>query len=349
MGREQICTCQNSSAHRNKVCTWQKFLVRAVRATDFRYGAATVAPVSGLRPVRRGSGHAVYWRGTRSTPSVLFLRSTSMDRLAAMEAFVLVVDTGSFSAAGRRLNVGQPAVSKLVAQLEERLGVKLLVRTTRGLTATEAGLNYYERARRSIEEAEEAELAARGAGSSLTGKLRVSAAVTFTRIHLMPRLPEFLARHPGLEIDFVLDDRNVDLVQEGIDVGLRMGRLGDSSLAARRIASVRHVVVGTPAYFARAGEPTAPGELSAHQAVIYAQKGGRAAVFAGAGIAIASEWMFAPEILDGTVKAVLQNWELPRIDFWAVFPAGRMATSKARTFVSFVQEILNPLSSGANR
>jgi DNA-binding transcriptional LysR family regulator len=117
-----------------------------------------------------------------------------MDRLAAMEAFVLVVDTGSFSAAGRRLHVGQPAVSKLVAQLEERLGVKLLVRTTRGLTATEAGLNYYERARRSIEEAEEAELAARGAGSSLTGKLRVSAAVTFTRIHLMPRLPEFLAR-----------------------------------------------------------------------------------------------------------------------------------------------------------
>ena len=297
-----------------------------------------------------------------------------MDRLVAMEAFVLVVDTGSFSAAARRLHVGQPAVSKLVAQLEERLGVKLLVRTTRGLTATEAGLNYYERARRSIEEADEAELAARGAGSSLTGKLRVSAAVTFARIHLMPRLPEFLARHPGLEIDFVLDDRNVDLVQEGIDVGLRMGRLADSSLTARRIASVRHVVVGTPAYFARASEPTAPAELSAHQAVIYAQKGGgaawifrrdgveisvtlegrlrisaaegvRAAVFAGAGIAIASEWMFAPEIVDGTVKAVLQNWELPYIDLWAVFPAGRTATTKARTFVSFVQEILNPSSS----
>jgi DNA-binding transcriptional LysR family regulator len=116
--------------------------------------------------------------------------------MAAMETFVLVVDTGSFSAAARRLNVGQPAVSKLVAQLEERLGVKLLVRTTRGLTATEAGLSYYERARRSIEEADEAELAARGAGASFTGKLRVAAAVTFARIHLMPRLPEFLDR-PG--------------------------------------------------------------------------------------------------------------------------------------------------------
>jgi DNA-binding transcriptional LysR family regulator len=130
-----------------------------------------------------------------------------MDRLAAMEAFVLVVDSGSFSAAARRLDVGQPAVSKLVAQLEERLGVKLLVRTTHGLTATEAGLNYYERARRSLQEAEEAELAARGAGSGLSGRLRVTAAVTFARIHLMPRLPEFLARHPDLEVDILLDDR----------------------------------------------------------------------------------------------------------------------------------------------
>src|ERR1700745_3878046 len=184
-----------------------------------------------------------------------------MDRMAAMEAFVLVVDTGSFSAAARRLNVGQPAISKLVAQLEERLGVKLLVRTTRGLTATEAGLNYYERARRSIEEADEAETAARGAGSSLTGKLRVSAAVTFARIHVMPRLPEFLARHPDLEIEVVLNDRNIDLVQEGIDVALRMGRLVDSTLTARRIASGRHAVLGTPRYFSRVGEPGAPGDL----------------------------------------------------------------------------------------
>src|SRR6202022_3947560 len=110
-----------------------------------------------------------------------------MDRMAAMEAFVLVVDTGSFSAAARRLNVGQPAVSKLVAQLEEWLGGKLLGRTTRGLVASEAGPNSCERARRSIEEADEAESAARGAGSNLTGRLRICGAVTFARIHLMPR------------------------------------------------------------------------------------------------------------------------------------------------------------------
>jgi DNA-binding transcriptional LysR family regulator len=247
-----------------------------------------------------------------------------MDRMAAMEAFVLVVDTGSFSAAARRLNVGQPAVSKMVAQLEDRLGIKLLMRTTRGLTATEAGLNYYERARRSIEGADEAELDARGAGSGLTGRLRISAAVTFARIHLMPHLPEFLAQHPGLEVDVVLDDRNIDLVHEGIDVALRMGRLTDSTLTARRIASGRQVVLASPAYFARVGEPATP----------------RAAVLADAGIAVASEWMFAPEIADGTVKAVLQDWELPRIDLWAVFPAGRTATAKARTFTQFVQDVM---------
>jgi DNA-binding transcriptional LysR family regulator len=301
----------------------------------------------------------------------------SMDRLAAMEAFVLVVDTGSFSAAARRLNVGQPAVSKLVAQLEDRLGVKLLVRTTHGLTATEAGLNYYERARRSIEEADEAELAARGAGSGLTGRLRVCAAVTFARIHLMPRIPEFLARHPDLEMEVVLDDRNVDLVQEGIDVALRMGRLADSTLTARRIASGLQAVLGTSAYFARAGEPTAPGDLIGHEAVIYAQRGGgaiwtfrrdgaelavtlkgrlrvtaaegvRAAVLANAGIAIASEWMFAPEIADGTVKAVLRDWELPGIDLWAVYPAGRTATTKAHIFTSFVQEVMDQAAGAGN-
>jgi DNA-binding transcriptional LysR family regulator len=293
-----------------------------------------------------------------------------VDRLTAMEAFVIVVDTGSFSAAARRLNVGQPAVSKLVAQLEERLGVKLLVRTTRGLTATEAGLNYYERARRSVKEADEAELAARGAGRGLAGRLRISAAVTFARIHLIPRLPEFLAQHQELEMEVILDDRNIDLVREGIDVALRMGPLADSSLTARRIASGRHAALGSPGYFARAGEPTVPSDLATHEAVIYAQKGGgadwtfrregadiavalkgrlrvsaaegvRAAVLADFGIAIVSEWMFAPEIADGTVKVVLQDWELPRIDLWAVYPAGPTVTGKARTFTQFVQTAMD--------
>jgi DNA-binding transcriptional LysR family regulator len=168
-----------------------------------------------------------------------------------------------------------------------------------------------------------------------------------------------------------LDDRNVDLVQEGIDVALRMGQLVDSSLTAWRIASAPSVVVGTPSYFARAGEPLTPGDLAAHEAVIYERGGGgadwifrrddaelavvlkgrlrvnaaegvRAAVLANAGLAISSEWTFAPEIADGTVKTVLQSWNLPRIDLWAVSPAGRTATTKTRAFTQFVREVTRP-------
>ncbi|MGA3247028.1 MAG: carbon starvation CstA family protein, partial [Paraburkholderia sp.] len=132
-----------------------------------------------------------------------------MDRLAAIEIFIRVVDTGSFSAAARHYDVGQPAVSKAIAQLEEWLGVKLLLRTTRALTPTEAGTSFYQRARRAVEETDEAVLAARGTASGLAGKLRVSAAVCFARLHIVPRLPEFLAQHPNLELELVLDDRNI--------------------------------------------------------------------------------------------------------------------------------------------
>ena len=169
-----------------------------------------------------------------------------MDRMAAMEAFVRVVDAGSFSAAARQLHLGQPAVSKTIAQLEKRLGVRLLLRSTHGLTPTEAGRNFYERAKRSIEEADEAALAARGAGAALCGRLRVSAAVTFARLHVIPHLPTFLAEHPALAVDVVLDDRNIDVIEAGVDVALRMGELADSALTARKIGQSRRRVVGTP-------------------------------------------------------------------------------------------------------
>jgi DNA-binding transcriptional LysR family regulator len=126
------------------------------------------------------------------------------------------------------------------------VGVKLLTRSTRGLTPTEAGLGYFERAKRAIEEADEAELAARGAGTGLKGRLRVCAAVTFARIHLIPLLPQFLAQHPDLNLEVVLDDRQIDLVQEGIDVGLRMGKMLDSALTVRRIGRCKRLVLGTP-------------------------------------------------------------------------------------------------------
>ena len=297
-----------------------------------------------------------------------------MDRLAAMQAFVRVVEAGSFSAAARALNMGQPAISKTVAQLEARLGVRLLMRSTHGLAPTEAGQSFYERAKRSIEEADEAEAVARGAGKGLTGRLRISAAVTFARLHIVPHLPKFLGAHPGLTMDVVLDDRIIDLIEEGVDVALRMGPLADStSLTARKLASGQHHVLGTPAYFARAGVPATPAELAGHAAVIYTREGAgtwcfhqgvtevsvtvsgplrvnaaegvRAAVLADMGLTITSSWMFGPELESGAVQRVLTDWSLPPIDLWAVYPTGRMPSTKARAFAAFVEAELTQASS----
>ncbi|MGY2261683.1 LysR family transcriptional regulator [Pseudomonas sp. SDO55104_S430] len=291
-----------------------------------------------------------------------------MDRLAAMETFVYVVETGSFSAAARRLNIGQPAVSKTIAQLESRLSVRLLLRSTRGLTPTEAGLAFFERAKRAIEEADEADNAARGSASGLTGNLRVCTAVTFGRLHIVPHLGPFLEQNPELNIDLMLDDRNVNLVEEGVDIALRMGALSDSGLTARKIAECQRVVLGTPAYFEKHGEPTCPADLSKHPAIVYNLGGGahwsfrkdgeeqsviingrirvnaaeglRAAVLSHQGLTMASEWMFAPELVDGSVRAVMTDWTLPIMDLWALFPTGRMASAKARAFVEYVQGLL---------
>ena len=292
-----------------------------------------------------------------------------MDRHLAMEAFVRVVDTGSFSGAARQMQIGQPAVSKAIVQLEDWLGVRLLLRSTRSLKPTEAGQNYYVRAKRALEEAEEAVLAARGAGAGLTGKLRISASVCFGRLHIMRQLSRFLEKHPELEIEMVLDDRPINLVEEGIDVAFRSGAAGNSSLVARKIGEARRLVMATPSYFEKHGEPKSPEELMAHQTIVYTPDGGgtswtfrqgsvekpvivggrltvtaaeglREAVFAHLGLAITSEWNFAPELTAGIVKPVLLDWDLPKLELRAVFPTGRMASAKTKEFVSFVESCI---------
>jgi DNA-binding transcriptional LysR family regulator len=291
----------------------------------------------------------------------------TMDRLQAMSAFVRVVDTGSFSEAARQIGVGQPAISKTIAQMEDRLQVRLLIRSTHGLAPTDAGLRFYERAKAAIREADEAELEARGAGAGLSGRLRLCAATTFASLMILPRLPEFLATHPDLEVDIILDDRMIDLVSEGIDIALRMGDLADSSAVARRIATGRRSVVASPAYLDRHGVPRTPSELVAHQAIVHPQLGNswkfakagteltvqlsgrvrftaaegiRAAAKAGMGLAVASEWMFWPELQRGEVVRLLDDWHLPEIDLWAVFPTGRLATAKARAFADFAETVM---------
>jgi DNA-binding transcriptional LysR family regulator len=301
-----------------------------------------------------------------------------MDRLAAMEIFVRAVDSGSFSGAAKQLRIGQPAVSKTIAQLEDRLGVRLLLRSTHGLTPTEAGRNFYSRAKRSIEEAEEAELAARGAATTLSGRLRFCAPLTFARLHVMPRLAAFLTEHPLLDIDAYLGDHDIDLVAAGIDVALLIGRLADSGATARKIGECQRRVFGTPAYFAARGAPRTPADLLTHEAIVYEQRDGgrtwafrqgtseslvtvngrlrvsasegvRTAVLAGLGLAIASEWVFGPELKSGAVVSVLQDWLLPPVDLSAVFPAGRRASAKARAFASFIQSEVANSNSGAEK
>src|SRR5258707_14280345 len=247
-----------------------------------------------------------------------------MGRLHEMETFVRVVETGSFSAAARDLNIGQPAISKTIAGLEERLGVRLLVRSTRRLSTTEAGIAFYERALRAIAEANEAEAAAQGAGAGLESRLRICSPVTFARLHLVPKLGTFLDAHPKLRLELVMDDRVIDLVAENIDAGLRLGTLTDSALKARKLAQADRLVVASTAYLARRGVPSTPADLLEHDGIVYGQSSGgqewlfrrgtsetsvylrtrlklsaaegvREAVLAGQGFAIASSWMFAPE------------------------------------------------------
>jgi DNA-binding transcriptional LysR family regulator len=293
-----------------------------------------------------------------------------VDRFAAMEAFIRVVDAGSFSGAAKQLRIGQPAVSKIIAQLEERLGVRLLLRSTQRLMPTEAGRDFYERTKRVVEEADEAELAARGAAATLSGRLRVCAPVTLARLNIVPQLPAFLTAHPAIELEVVLEDRDIDLIEAGIDVALRLGEQADSALTARKLATSRRVVVGTPAYFEARGVPQTPADLLAHSVIVYEQaaggttwtfrkgaaetpvtvdgrlrftaaEGARAAVLADLGISIGgSEWLFSPELKSGAVTPVLADWWLPEVELWAVFPAGRRASAKAQAFASFAKAAL---------
>lgn len=292
-----------------------------------------------------------------------------MDLISAMRSFVRVYESGSFSVAAKHLALGQPAVSKSVAQLEDKLGIKLFLRSTRGLTPTDAARTFYEHAVRTLDEAELAMKAVRGEPATLTGRLRVSGTITFMRQHIIPHLSRFLDAHPGLDIDLLLDDGNVGLIEEGAEVALRMGKLPSSNLVARRIGQCRRVVVATPAYFARRGMPLQPEDLMDHPAIILSRgeggeqfgfvsdgatreialrpklrvsalEGVRSAVLAGLGVAVTSEWIFTEELDDGRVREALADWTLPRLDLWAVLPGGRQAGPKARAFIAFVEEEL---------
>ncbi|MBF0877949.1 LysR family transcriptional regulator [Gluconobacter cerevisiae] len=294
-----------------------------------------------------------------------------MDRFQAMTVFVRVVESGSFSAAARLMHLGQPAVSKAVAQLERQLGVQLLLRSAHGLTPTDAGQRYFERVARIVSDAEEADAAARDSTFSLQGRLRVAIPTTFGRIQIVPRLGEFLKKHPRLQMDIELDDRRVDLMAEGIDVAIRVGPLNDSTMIAKRLGSGKRSVIATPRYLGTSLPLETPEDLTLHQAVTYARDNGvrykfrqqeremsavlsprlnlsaaegiRAAVLADLGLTIAADLMFQSELERGTVVRCLADWSLPPVDLWVVYPSGRLTNAKARAFSDFVAGVVGEL------
>ncbi len=191
------------------------------------------------------------------------------DVVALFRTFTRVVETGSFSAVARDLSTSQPTVSRQIAQLEDHLGTVLFLRTTRALTLTDDGRVLYEQARRTLEALAEAEGSVGRRRGKPSGRLRLACAGVFGRLHVIPRLPRFRARYPDVEIALVMGDGYADLVEEGIDLAIRVGTPSESGLVARRIGTTRRVVVATPAYLAARGRPETPADLAGHDCVVY--------------------------------------------------------------------------------
>jgi DNA-binding transcriptional LysR family regulator len=239
---------------------------------------------------------------------------------------------------------------------------------TRGLAPTEAGIRFYKHARLAIESPDKAELAARGASADLMGILYVAAAPTFMGFHIMPHLSKFMAAHPKLEIELILDDRIVDLIEEGIDISLRMGLLPGAATTARKIATTARSLMASRPYITKYGAPEMPCDLSRHEVLVHSHhrlkawtfardsneisvpvrgrlrinsaEGLRSAVLSGLGLTIASHWMFAPELTTGEIRIVLPEWRLEPAIVWAIYPTGKRVSFKTAAFVDFVENTL---------
>jgi DNA-binding transcriptional LysR family regulator len=300
-----------------------------------------------------------------------------MNLFTSMRYFIRVYETGSFSGAAKLLAVGQSAVSKIVAQLEQELGVPLFVRSTRQLTPTEQGRIFYEHANKVIEDAEAAVASVGSKSQNFSGQIRIGGTLTFMSQYIIPKLPLFLNEHPAIDISINLDDRNVGLIEQGIDLALRMGQLEDSGYVAKRIGRCRRIVVGTPSYLAKHSAPQKPEDLMDHSIVVLSQgeggerftfkgskgnksvsvrpklrinatEGVRSAVLADAGLSVATEWMFETELKTGAVQEVLNDWTLPDLDLWAVMPRGRRVSPKVRALVDFIEAQVNATRFGVS-
>ena len=293
-----------------------------------------------------------------------------MDKLQAMQLFVRVVESGSYTAAADQMEISRALASKLVQGLEDQLGVRLLHRTTRKLSLTEAGENYYQRVSEILTELSLAEAQAAELQAEPRGRLRVAAPMSFAIHHLGAAVAQFQKRHPRIELELNLNDRQVDLVDEGFDMAIRIARLADSSLVARRITPCRLVLVASPAYLARQLPIVEPEQLTDHNFLSYTisarnelfiargnerrtipVKGSlrvnngdviAQAAAAGLGICLSPTFLAWQLLKRGELVRVLPEWEVPDIAVNAVYPAGRAIPAKTRSLIDFLVERFGP-------
>jgi len=288
-----------------------------------------------------------------------------MDTIDGMRTFVTVVSEGSFSAAAERLDMSPQLVSKYVGQLETRLGARLLNRSTRRLSITEAGQAYFDRCQYVLAEIDEMENAVGDATVAARGTLRINAPMTFGTLHLSKAIAEYQRSQPEVNVELTLDDRVVDIVSEGYDIAIRVGRLQESSLVARKLAPVRLVVCGSPDYFAERGIPQAPEDLDAHNCLRYtissdqnrwrfrdgekmhdvrangsfsANNGDalRLAALAGVGLIIQPTFIVSEDIRNGRLQIVLEDYEVEPMGVYAIYAHRQYLSGKVRTFVEFL-------------
>ena len=290
-----------------------------------------------------------------------------MSRWAGIEEFVQVVESGSFTAAARALGVSKAHVSKQLRQLEDRLGIRLLHRTTRRQALTEAGEQFYRRCTQLIGELDELSDALGEAQETPSGRLRISVAGAFAERYLAPACAEFMVRYPQVRIELIFDNRIVDLIQENFDLAIRYGELQQSDLVARRIAPRRLHVCASPAYLQRHGIPTRPDQLRAHNCLvgssdywIFRGKDGLrrlridgnwssnngiallAAARAGLGLAQLPDFYVEDDLQAGRLQTVLQDWELGDVGVWAVYPHRRHLSAKVRLLIDYLVAVFQP-------
>ena len=294
-----------------------------------------------------------------------------MDHLNDMATFASVVSEGSFSRAAQSLGLSKATISKRISRLEDRLGARLLNRTTRRLSLTEIGSAFNEHCSRLVAEAEEAEQTVTALTANPRGTLRVNVPMSFGRLHIARAIPQFLAQFPDLKVDITLDDAFVDLVHGGYDLAIRIAELPDSSLVARRLAPSRRVVCGSPGYFRRRGVPETPDDLKNHECLSYRylattgswpfRKGQRtwsipvsgslsanngdvllAAAVAGTGLVLVPTFMVEQQLRSGALLPVLASYAESDFGIFAVYPHRRHVSAKVRAFVDYFAERFGP-------